>query len=68
MRSCVALHNYLRVRVRNPAADQHFLDQEDAQYNVVDGAWRANANMMDLTQPQSGNHDSREAKAAEAVP
>ena len=60
VRSCVVLHNYLRVR--NPAADQHLVDQDDAQHNLVDGAWRANANLLDLTQPQCGNRDSREAK------
>lgn len=60
VRSCVTLHNYLRVR--NPAADQHLVDQEDAQHNLVDGAWRANANLLDLTQPQCGNRDTREAK------
>ena len=52
VRSCVALHNYLRVR--NPAADQHLVDQEDAQHNLVDGAWRANANLLDLTNHSVG--------------
>ena len=60
VRTCVAMHNYLRVR--KPFIDQNLVDQEDADHNVVGGAWRANADLLDLFQPQCGNRDSRDAK------
>ena len=60
VRTCVALHNYLRMRM--PAVDQHLLDTEDSDHNVIKGAWRADANLLDLTQPQCGNYDSKDTK------
>lgn len=60
VRTCVILHNYLRVR--NPAADNHLVDQENANHDLVAGAWRTNAMMEDMNQPQCGNRDSQAAK------
>lgn len=60
VRTCVILHNFLRMR--NPAADANVMDQEDVHHNLLPGAWRDQANMADMHQPQYGNRDTVAAK------
>ena len=60
VRTCVVLHNYLRVRY--PGADNHVVDLENADHQLIPGAWRTDAVMADVNQRQCGNRDSQAAK------
>ena len=58
--AAVMLHNLIRKRYQ--ALDVRMLDQEDAQHNLVPGAWRTAAITEDLNRPIRGNRDSELAK------
>ena len=60
VRTCVVLHNFLRTR--NPACDADVEDREDEHHNLIPGAWRNDACLLDLNRRQGGNRDTREAK------
>ena len=53
---CVCLHNLRRVRY--PAQQNAYLDQEDDTHNLVPGEWRQNANMEDIDHIAGGNKDT----------
>lgn len=40
--AAVALHNFLRIRSSDTYMPRGFVDQEDRDYNVVEGQWREN--------------------------
>ena len=55
--ACVCLHNF--ICLRNPAIQNIQVDAEDAAaHNLVPGAWRQDANFLDLDVPQGGNRHS----------
>ena len=56
VRTCIVIHNFLRERI----ADTHVL--ANAIHKIVPGAWRDNANLLDLHQPQDGNRDTADVK------
>lgn len=58
--AAVMLHNLIRKRYQ--ALDVRMLDQEDAQHNLIPGAWRTAAITEDLNRPIRGNRDSELAK------
>jgi hypothetical protein len=58
--ACVCLHNLMRMSY--PTLQNAALDQEDANYNIIPGAWRAGANMQEVDQMRGPNRDSTAAK------
>jgi hypothetical protein len=44
--ACVVLHNLLRMRY--PGLQNNVLDNENEDHQIVPGAWRENANMMEV--------------------
>jgi hypothetical protein len=58
--ACVCLHNVMRIRY--PALQNAQLDMEDADHNVVQGLWRATANMHDIDRVVGANRDTRAGK------
>ena len=58
--AAVILHNLIRKRYQ--ALDVRMLDQEDAQHNLIPGAWRTTAITEDLNRPIRGNRDTELAK------
>jgi len=44
--ACCVLHNLLRAR--NPVAHADLVDREDANHNLIPGAWRAGVNMHEV--------------------
>lgn len=58
--AAVCLHNIMRVRY--PGEQNILLDQEDADHNLVPGAWRAGQAMHDMNHILGGNRMSRIAK------
>ena len=59
--ACCCLHNLMRLRY--PSLQNAVLDQEDANHNVIPGAWRQNANMHDMENVCQGNRTTRSAKS-----
>ena len=57
--ACCCLHNLMRLRF--PALQNAALDQEDAEHQVIPGAWREDANLDDM-QNLRGTLATREAR------
>ena len=58
--ACVCLHNLMRLRY--PTAQNDVLDREDANHNVIPGAWRQDAQLGDMQEARRGNIDTWLAK------
>ena len=58
--ACVCLHNLTRLRY--PALQNAAMDMEDANHQVIPGAWRAGANMHEVDTMRVPNRDSIAAK------
>ena len=50
------------MRLRYPGIQNAVLDQEDDQHNIKPGAWRREANMVDVENITKGNRDTIAAK------
>jgi len=51
--TCICLHNLMRIRY--PALQNHDLDHEDDDHNLIPGQWRDNANMNDMEEGVPAN-------------
>ena len=58
--ACICLHNLLRAA--NPSLPPGLVDAEDEQHNLVPGAWRAEADLSDLSTVVGGNFSQKVAK------
>lgn len=58
--ACVILHNLMRMRY--PALQNNDIDVENANHQIIPGAWRATANMHDVDSIKGPNRDSTAAK------
>lgn len=58
--ACVCLHKF--IRLRNPGLQNSQVDAEDGAHNVIQSAWRKDANLSDLDVPKGGNKDTLLAK------
>ena len=59
--TCCILHNICRICY--PRLHVHLCDREDAQYNLIPGAWRNGVNLQDIGEILRGNTSNKEAKA-----
>eukprot|EP00105_Crassostrea_gigas_P007335 XP_011421541.1 PREDICTED: protein ALP1-like [Crassostrea gigas] len=58
--TCVILYNLMRLRY--PAIQNADMDEENANYQIIPGSWRANAAMHDVDNIMGPNRDSTAAK------
>eukprot|EP00105_Crassostrea_gigas_P030769 XP_011453202.1 PREDICTED: uncharacterized protein LOC105346360 [Crassostrea gigas] len=58
--TCVILHNLMRLRY--PAIQNADMDEENANYQIIPGSWRANAAMHDVDNIMGPNRDSTAAR------
>lgn len=58
--ACVILHNLMRMRYS--AIQNADMDQENANHEIIPGAWRATTNMHDVDNIRGPNRDSTAAK------
>ena len=58
--SCVCLHNIMRDRY--PRGQNDVVDREDVNHDLIPGAWRNDAQLVDMGEPVHGNVDAWRAK------
>lgn len=58
--ACVVLHNLLRMRY--PGLQNNVVDNENEDHQIVPGAWRENANMLEVENTQGANRFSTAGK------
>lgn len=58
--TCVVLHNLLRIR--RPAEQNHLVDQEDQEGNIIPGQWRQFVDMTSVERAWGPNAATKEAK------
>lgn len=58
--TCVILHNLMGLQY--PAIQNAEMDEENANYQIIPGSWRANAAMHDVDNIMGPNRDSTSAK------
>ena len=60
VKACVLLHNLMRTRY--PVLQNQLVDRDGPNGNMVNGAWRAGADLWDTQHVQAPNRATREAK------
>ena len=58
--ACICLHNLMRLRY--PVIQNAAMDVEDANHDMIPGAWRADANIPEVNNVRGNNRDSAAAK------
>ena len=58
--ACICLHNMMRLRY--PGLQNAILDQEDEDHNIIPGAWRDGAELLELQIARGPNRDAVIAK------